>query len=157
MVDIGETAPDFALVSDEGKEVSLRDYPGKKVVLYFYPKDGTPGCTQEAKEFRDLAERFGEENAVILGVSKDSVRSHQKFKEKHGLPFTLLSDPEGRALDLYGVWKEKRMYGRTFMGTERTTFLIDEKGTVKKIYRKVRAKGHAQACLLDLAGEAFDK
>lgn len=150
LVDIGETAPDFTLLSDEGKEVSLRDYLGKKVVLYFYPKDGTPGCTKEAKEFRDLAEEFSKENAVILGVSKDSIKSHQRFKEKHSLPFTLLSDPEGKVLDLYGVWKKKTMYGRTFMGTERTTFLIDEEGIVKRAYRKVKAKGHAQACLLDL-------
>jgi len=150
LVDIGETAPDFTLLSDEGKEVSLKDYLGKKVVLYFYPKDGTPGCTQEAKEFRNLAEQFSKESAVILGVSKDSVKSHQGFKEKHSLPFTLLSDPEGKVLDLYGVWKKKTMYGRTFMGTERTTFLIDEEGIVKKAYRKVKVKGHAQACLLDL-------
>ncbi len=150
MVDIGESAPDFTLLSDDGKEVSLKDYLGKKVVLYFYPKDGTPGCTKEAKEFRDLAEEFSKENAVILGVSKDSVKSHQRFKEKHSLPFTLLSDPEGKVLDLYGVWKKKTMYGRTFMGTERTTFLIDEEGIVKKEYRKVKVKGHAQACLLDL-------
>jgi len=152
LVDIGETAPDFALLSDEGKEVSSKDYLGKKVVLYFYPKDGTPGCTQEAKEFRDLAEQFSKENAVILGVSKDSIKSHQKFKEKHSLPFTLLSDPEGKVLDVYGVWKKKTMYGRTFMGTERTTFLIDEEGIVSKVYRKVKVKGHAQACLLDLTG-----
>jgi len=152
LVDIGETAPDFALPSDEGKEVSLGDFLGKKVVLYFYPKDETPGCTQEAKEFRDLAEKFRKENAVILGVSKDSMESHQKFKEKHSLPFTLLSDLEGKVLDLYGVWKKKTMYGRTFMGTERTTFLIDGEGKVKKIYRKVKVKGHAQACLLDLTG-----
>ena len=151
MVNIGETAPDFTLLSDEGKEVSLKNYLGKKVVLYFYPKDGTPGCTQEAKEFRDLAEQFSKENAVILGVSKDSIESHQKFKEKHSLAFTLLSDPEGKVLDLYGVWK-KTMYGRTFMGTERTTFLIDERGIVNKVYRKVKVKGHAQACLLDLTG-----
>jgi len=151
LVDIGETAPEFALLSDEGKEVSLGDFLGKKVVLYFYPKDETPGCTQEAKEFRDLAEKFRKGNAVILGVSKDSVESHQRFKEKHSLSFTLLSDPEGKVLDLYGVWKKKTMYGRTFMGTERTTYLIDEKGKVNKVYRKVKVKGHAQACLLDLA------
>lgn len=153
MVVTGDEAPDFTLLSDEVKEVSLKSYRGKKVVLYFYPKDGTPGCTKEAKEFRDLAEEFGSGNAVILGVSKDSVKSHQKFKEKNNLPFTLLSDPEGKVLDLYGVWKEKSLYGRTFMGTERTTFLIDEKGMVKKVYRKVKVKGHAQVCLLDLAGE----
>jgi len=150
MVNEGEKAPDFTLQGDDGKEVSLKDYRGKKVVLYFYPKDGTPGCTKEAIEFRDMAKDFEKEDAVILGVSKDSLKSHQKFKAKHNLPFTLLSDPEGKVLDLYGVWKKKSLYGRTFMGTERTTFLIDEKGIVKKAYRKVRVKGHAQACLLDL-------
>jgi peroxiredoxin Q/BCP len=146
----GEKAPNFTLKSDKDKEVSLNDFQGKKVVLYFYPKDGTPGCTNEAKDFRDNVKEFEQENTVIVGVSKDSVESHQKFKKKHNLPFTLLSDPEGSVLDLYGVWKEKSLYGRTFMGTERTTFLIDEKGVVKKAYRKVKVKGHAEACLLDL-------
>jgi len=143
VVDIGDGAPDFALMSDEGKEVSLSDYRGKRVVLYFYPKDGTPGCTKEAQGFRDLADEFAKENAVIIGVSKDSVKSHQRFKAKHNLPFALLSDPEGDVLDLYGVWKQKSMYGRTFMGTERTTFLIDKEGVVRKVYRKVKVKGHA--------------
>ena len=106
--------------------------------------------TTEAVEFRDVAEEFEKQSAVIVGVSKDSVESHKKFKEKHDLPFTLLSDPEGKVLNLYGVWKKKSLYGRTFMGTERTTFLIDEKGIVVKVYRKVKAKGHAQTCLLDL-------
>ena len=147
---MGETAPNFTLLSDESKEVSLSDYHEKKVVLYFYPKDGTPGCTKEAQGFRDLVDEFAKENAVIIGVSKDSVKSHQKFEEKHKLPFTLLSDPEGKVLDLYGVWKQKSMYGRTFMGTERTTFLIDPEIKVKKVYRKVKVKGHAQVCLLDL-------
>jgi len=101
-------------------------------------------------EFRDLMKEFEKEDIFILGVSKDSVKSHQNFKQKHDLPFTLLSDPEGKVLDLYGVWKKKSLYGRTFMGTERTTFLIDEKGVITKIYRKVKAKGHAQTCLLDL-------
>ncbi len=137
--------------------MSLKDYRGKKVVLYFYPKDGTPECTREAIEFMDIAEEFEKEGAIILGVSKDSIKSHQKFKQKHELPFTLLSDPEGKALDLYGVWKKKSLYGRTFMGTERTTFLIDEKGIVKKVYRKVKAKGHAQVCLLDLKGNTETK
>ena len=150
MVSEGEVAPNFTLQADDGGEVSLSSYRGKKVVLYFYPKDGTPGCTREAIEFRDMAKGFEKEDAVILGVSKDSVQSHQKFKAKHDLPFKLLSDPEGKVLDLYGVWKKKSLYGRTFMGTERTTFLIDEKGIVKKEYRKVKVKGHAQACLLDL-------
>ncbi len=153
MVKEGDVAPEFTLLSDEGKEVSLRDYRGKKVVLYFYPKDGTPGCTQEAKEFRDLADSFKKENAVVLGISKDSVQSHQKFKAANRLPFTLLSDPEGKVLELYGVWKEKSLYGRTFLGTERTTFLIDEKGVVKKAYRKVKPKGHAEMCLLDLSAK----
>ncbi|MCZ2855954.1 MAG: thioredoxin-dependent thiol peroxidase [Candidatus Bathyarchaeota archaeon] len=152
MVREGEKAPDFTLQADDRKEVSLSDYRGKKVVLYFYPKDGTPGCTREAIEFKEMAKEFEREGAVILGVSKDSIKSHEKFKQKHDLPFTLLSDPEGKVLDLYGVWKKKSLYGRTFMGTERTTFLIDEKGIVKRTYRKVKVKGHAQVCLLDLKG-----
>ncbi len=150
MVNEEEEAPDFTLQADDEREVSLSDYRGKRIVLYFYPKDGTPGCTREATEFRDLMKEFEKEDIVILGVSKDGVKSHQKFKQKHGLPFTLLSDPEGKVLDLYDVWKKKSLYGRTFMGTERTTFLIDEKGVITKIYRKVKAKGHAQICLLDL-------
>jgi len=154
MVAEGVEAPIFTLKADDGSEVSLSDYRGKKVVLYFYPKDGTPGCTKEALQFRDMIEEFEKEGAVIIGVSKDSVKSHQKFKQKHELPFTLLSDPEGKVLDLYGVWKEKSMYGRTFLGTERTTFLIDEHGIVKKVYRKVKVKGHAQVCLLDLEGSS---
>jgi peroxiredoxin Q/BCP len=151
LVSEGEEAPDFTLQADDEREVSLSDYQGKRLVLYFYPKDGTPGCTREAVEFKDLMKEFEKEDIVILGVSKDSVKSHQKFKQNHDLPFTLLSDPEGKVLDLYGVWKKKSLYGRTFMGTERTTFLIDEKGSVTKIYRKVKAKGHAQTCLLDLS------
>ena len=152
MVSKGDVAPDFTLQADDGREVSLSDYRGKKVVLYFYPKDGTPGCTREATEFKNMIEEFEKEDIIVLGVSKDSVQSHQKFKRKHELPFTLLSDPEGKVLDLYGVWKKKSLYGRTFLGTERTTFLIDEKGIVRKVYRKVRVKGHAQTCLLDLTG-----
>ena len=154
MIKEGEKAPDFTLQSDDEKEILLSDYRGKKVVLYFYPKDGTAGCTQEAIEFRDLAQEFEKEGITILGVSKDSIKSHQNFKQKHGLPFTLLSDPEAEVLNLYGVWKKKNLYGRTFMGTERTTFIIDEDGIVEKVYHKVRAKGHAQACLLDLTSKA---
>jgi peroxiredoxin Q/BCP len=150
MVVEGEKAPEFTLKADEGRQVSLKDFVGKKLVLYFYPKDNTPGCTTEAVGFRDVAEEFKKQGAVIVGVSKDSVESHNKFKEKHDLPFALLSDPEGKVLNLYGVWKKKSLYGKTFMGTERTTFLIDEKGIVAKVYRKVKAKGHAQTCLLDL-------
>jgi peroxiredoxin Q/BCP len=150
MVVEGDKAPVFTLEADDGRQVSLKDFLGKKLVLYFYPKDNTPGCTAEAVGFRDVGEEFEKQGAVIVGVSKDSVESHKKFEEKHGLPFTLLSDSEGKVLDLYGVWKEKSLYGRTFMGTERTTFLIDETGIVVKVYRKVKAKGHAQTCLLDL-------
>ncbi len=153
MVVVGKEAPDFTLESDEEKQVSLKDYRGKKVVLYFYPKDGTSGCTTEALEFKDAAEQFGKEGAVILGISKDNVKSHQKFKEKHQLPFTLLSDPEVKVLNEYGVWKEKVLYGRKYMGTERTTFLIDEKGIIRKIYTKVKPEGHAQVCLVDLTKE----
>jgi peroxiredoxin Q/BCP len=152
LISEGDQAPDFVLQADDGREVSLSDFQGKKVVLYFYPKDGTSGCTREAIAFRDLMKEFVEGNSVILGVSKDSVQSHQKFKKKHALPFTLLSDPELTVLKRYGVWKEKKLYGRTFMGTERSTFLIDEKGVVKKVFRKVRVKGHAQTCLLELKG-----
>jgi len=154
MVNAGQKAPDFTLKADDGRKVSLGDYRGKNVLLYFYPKDGTPGCTKEAVQFRDMIEKFEKEGVVIIGVSKDRVKSHQKFKRKHELPFTLLSDPEGKVLDLYGVWKEKSMFGRTFLGTERTTFLIDESGIVKKVYRKVKVKGHAQVCLLDLKGSS---
>ena len=150
MVAVGEEAPDFTLETDDGKQVSLKDYRGKKIVLYFYPKDGTPGCTTEALEFRDVAEQFAKEGAVILGISKDSVTSHRKFKEKHQLPFTLLSDPESKVSNEYGVWKEKVLYGRKFMGTERTTFLIDDKGIIRKIYTKAKPEGHAKTCLLDL-------
>ena len=150
MVAVGKEAPNFTLETDEEKQVSLKDFRGKKVLLYFYPKDGTPGCTTEALEFKDVAEQFAKESAVILGISKDSVGSHQKFSEKHQLPFILLSDPDAKVLNQYGVWKEKALYGRKFMGTERTTFLIDEKGIIRKIYTKVKPEGHAQTCLLDL-------
>jgi len=153
LVAVGEEASDFTLETDEGKQVSLKGFRGKKVVLYFYPKDGTLGCTTEALEFKEVAEQFAKEGAVILGISKDSVKSHQKFKKKHQLPFTLLSDPEAKVLNDYGVWKEKVLYGRKFMGTERATFLIDEKGIIRKIYRKVKPEGHAQTCLLDLTRE----
>jgi len=151
MVSEGEIAPEFTLKSDSGESISLSDFLGKKVVLYFYPKDGTPGCAQEAKEFRDLAQEFEKEKAVVIGISKDSVQSHQRFKQNNNLPFTLLSDPEGKVLEAYGVWKERSLYGRTFLGTERSTFLIDEEGRVVKVYRNVKPKGHAQVCLLDLS------
>jgi peroxiredoxin len=150
---VGEEAPDFTVLTDEGKQVSLKEYRGKKVVLYFYPKDGTSGCTTEALEFKDISDQFAKAGVVIMGISKDSVKSHQGFKAKHQLPFTLLSDSEAKVLNGYGVWKEKTLYGRKFMGTERTTFLIDEKGIIRKIYRKVKPKGHAQTLLIDLTKE----
>ncbi len=147
----GDVAPGFTLLSDAGESTSLNDFLGKKVVLYFYPKDGTPGCTQEAREFRDLAHEFEKEEAVIIGVSKDSVESHRRFKRSNDIPFQLLSDPDGKVLEAYGVWKKKSLYGRTFWGTERSTFVIDRKGKVSKAYRRVKPKGHAQMCLLDLS------
>jgi peroxiredoxin Q/BCP len=150
LVDEGQIAPDFTLQADHGTQVSLKDYKGKLVVLYFYPKDETPGCTTEALGFKEAVEEFEKQGAVILGVSKDNVESHRRFKEKYELPFTLLSDPETKVLNLYGVWRKKTLYGRTFMGTERTTFVINEKGEVTKVYRKVKPKEHAQICLLDL-------
>jgi peroxiredoxin Q/BCP len=151
MVVEGEKAPSFTAISDDGKAVLLNNYVGRRVLLYFYPKDGTPGCTTEAKEFRDLADKFDKENVIILGVSKDSIESHRKFKAKHGLPFTLLSDTDGKILTAYGVWKKKSIFGKTSLGIERTSFLIDEKGMIQKIYRKVNPKGHAQSCLIDLS------
>jgi peroxiredoxin Q/BCP len=137
-------APDFELEADDGSTVSLRQFRGKEVILYFYPKDGTSGCTKEACDFRDSASWFDEMDIVVLGVSKDSVESHRKFKAKHSLNFPLLSDPDLVAHKKYGVWKEKKMYGRSFMGTERTTFIIDEDGKVKRIFRRVRVPDHVE-------------
>jgi len=150
MIKEGEKAPDFTLDSDDGKKISLRDFRGKNIVLYFYPKDGTLGCTQEAIKFQNLNRKFANLNAVILGISKDSIATHRKFKDKNNLHFTLLSDQRSKVQKLYGVWKEKSLYGKKFMGTERSTFLINEKGLIGKIYRKVKVKGHAKACLLEL-------
>lgn len=144
MLEEGDMAPDFELEADDGSTVSLRQFRGKEVILYFYPKDGTSGCTKEACDFRDSASWFDEMDIVVLGVSKDSVESHRKFKAKHTLNFPLLSDPDLVAHKKYGVWKEKKMYGRSFMGTERTTFIIDEDGKVKRIFRRVRVPGHVE-------------
>jgi len=136
-------APDFSLPADDGTTVSLKSLRGKAVVLYFYPKDDTPGCTTESCEFRDSFPRFGKQNAVILGISPDSVESHVKFKNKYQLPFTLLADEDHAVAEAYGVWKEKSMYGKKFMGIERTTFLIDAHGKIAKIFHKVKPAGHA--------------
>ncbi len=144
MLEEGKKAPAFTLPDKDGKKVSLKDFYGKKIVLYFYPKDNTPGCTTEACSFRDSFPEFKNLNAEILGVSPDSPESHRKFAEKYELPFTLLSDTEKTVLKKYGVWKEKSMYGRKYMGVERTTVIIDEKGKVAKIFPKVKVKGHAE-------------
>lgn len=143
----GDAAPAFSIPTDGGSKVSLADFKGKNVVLYFYPKDDTPGCTQESKEFRDHLKAFEKAGCVILGASKDSVKSHDKFKEKHCLPFPLLSDESGNLCEDYGVWVEKSMYGKTYMGIERTTFLIDGKGIIRHVWRKVKVDGHVEDVL----------
>ena len=140
---VGKSAPAFTLDTDTGERLSLRDLKGKPVVLYFYPKDDTSGCTAEACEFRDAFPRFDKSQAVILGVSPDPVKSHQKFKAKYELPFTLLADTDHAVAERYGVWKEKSMYGRKYMGVERTTFIIDGAGKIAKIFEKVKPQGHA--------------
>lgn len=138
----GDLAPDFALPSSSGGTVKLSDFRGKKVVLYFYPEDDTPGCTREACSFRDNLPKFNSADAVILGVSKDSLEKHGRFIEKYGLNFTLLSDEELKAHKLYDTWRLKNLYGREYWGTERSTFVVDEKGRIKRIFRKVRVDGH---------------
>lgn len=150
MLKIGEKAPDFTAVTDTGAEISLSSLRGKKVVLYFYPRDNTPGCTTEACDFRDRAEALAAKDAVVLGVSTDTVASHEKFKAKHALPFTLLADPERELVSAYGVYQEKKQYGRSFMGTVRTTFVIDEGGTITSVFEKVKVKDHADAVLASL-------
>ena len=144
MVSAGKSAPAFTLDTDTGERLSLRALKGKPVVLYFYPKDDTPGCTVEACEFRDAFPRFKGTKAVILGISPDSVASHQKFKQKFDLPFTLLADPDHAIAEKYGVWQKKSMYGRSYMGIARTTFVIDQDGKVAKVFEKVKPKGHAE-------------
>ncbi len=152
MIEKGKAAPDFTLPSDEGRDVKLSDLRGRKVVVYFYPKDDTPGCTIEACEFRDALPRFEGLDAVVLGVSPDSVASHRKFREKFDLNFPLLSDTDHAVAEAYGAWKEKKRYGRTYMGIDRSTFLIDEDGTVLAIWRGVKAKGHAEVLAEALDG-----
>jgi thioredoxin-dependent peroxiredoxin len=150
MLKPGDKAPDFKLMTDEGKTVSLKDFKGKKVILYFYPKDMTSGCTVEACDFRDYIKKIEKKNTVVLGVSADSVQSHEKFKQKYKLPFKLLSDEKKEMLTAYGVWQEKSMYGRKYMGIVRTTFLISEKGKIEKIWEKVSVKGHVLEILENL-------
>lgn len=143
MLKAGDAAPDFSLLDDEGKMRTLREFRGKRVVLFFYPKADTPGCTTEACEFRDALPRFGKLDAVIIGASPDSVEKQAKFKEKFGFPYSLLADSDHSLAEAFGVWKEKSMYGRTYMGVERTTFLIDEKGKISHVFQKVKPAGHA--------------
>ena len=151
LLTVGDKAPDFRTGDQDGESVSLKDFRGKRVVLYFYPKDDTTGCTAEACAFRDLAAEFGARGAAIVGVSPDPLKSHAQFVGKHELNFPLLADEGSRVSTLYGVWKEKSMYGRKYMGVERTTFLIDRDGIVRKIYPKVSVTGHADAVLKELA------
>ena len=150
MLNIGEKAPNFKLSDKDGKEVSLSDFLGKKVVLYFYPKDNTPGCTRQACAFTEAYEEFKTKNIEIIGISKDSVASHVKFAEKYSLPFVLLSDPERQAIEAYGVWQEKKMCGKVSMGVVRTTFIIDEQGNIEKVMSKVKPDTNAQEILAAL-------
>ncbi len=143
MLEAGQHAPDFTLPSDSGKTVSLSDFKGQTVILYFYPKDDTPGCTTEAIDFSKFLPTL--KNTVILGISKDSVASHQAFKEKHGLKVTLLADIDGKVCEAYGVWQEKKNYGKTYWGIVRTTYLIGPDGRVEKCWKNVKAQGHAEA------------
>ncbi|RDZ07758.1 thioredoxin-dependent thiol peroxidase [Priestia megaterium] len=144
---VGEKAPDFVLMSTNGEQVSLASMKGKNVVLYFYPKDMTPGCTTEACDFRDQHENFEELDAVILGVSPDPIDKHHKFIDKHSLPFLLLADEDHSVAEEYGVWKLKKNFGKEYMGIERSTFIINKEGMLVKEYRKVRVKGHVEEAL----------
>ena len=150
---LNEKAPEFTLENENGEQVSLSDFKGKNVVLYFYPKDMTPGCTTEACDFRDAYEDFSSLNAVILGVSMDDASKHTKFIAKHGLPFSLLVDADHEVAEKYGVWVLKKMYGREYMGIERSTFLINEEGIVVAEWRKVKVKNHIGQVLSHLKGE----
>ncbi|HZD25487.1 MAG TPA: thioredoxin-dependent thiol peroxidase, partial [Alphaproteobacteria bacterium] len=145
--DVGDKAPDFSLPRDGGGTVSLKALKGRTVVLYFYPKDDTPGCTSEAIAFTGLDEAFGKAGAVVVGISPDSPAKHDKFKAKHGLSVVLGADEDQQVCQAYGVWVQKSMYGRTYMGVERSTFLIDAKGRIARVWRKVKVKGHAEAVL----------
>lgn len=142
MLSEGDIVPDVKLEGAEGKVISPSDFKGQKLVLYFYPKDDTSGCTAEACDFRDNLPRFGKLDAVVIGVSRDSVESHDRFKKKHKLPYILASDEDGAVCNAYGTWVEKSMYGRKYMGIERATFLIDGKGIVRRVWRKVKVPGH---------------
>lgn len=154
MLEVGTKAPAFTLPDKDGNPVSLSDFAGKKVVLYFYPKDNTPGCTRQACAFAAAYVDFKTMDVAVIGVSKDSTASHQRFAEKHGLPFLLLSDPELTAIQAYGVWQEKKLYGKVSMGVVRTTFIIDEQGMIEKVMPKVKPDTNAAEILTYLRGEA---
>lgn len=147
---VGQKAPDFILVSDAGEKIKLSQFKGKRVILYFYPKDMTPGCTTEACDFRDAKTSLARKKTIILGVSRDSVARHQKFKEKYDLNFPLLSDEDGKVCEKYGVWQEKSLYGKKFMGIVRTTFVIGPDQKIQEIIEKVKVKGHVDALLSSL-------
>lgn len=151
MLEVGTKAPEFSLPDQNGNVHTLEEYRGKKVILYFYPKDNTPGCSKQACGFGELYPQFVEKGAVVLGVSKDSVASHKRFEEKYGLPFTLLSDTELSCIQAYDVWKEKKMYGKVGMGVVRTTYLINENGIIEKAYDKVKAADNPAQMLGELA------
>jgi peroxiredoxin Q/BCP len=154
VIEEGKAAPDFELLSDSGDTVRLADFRGKPVVLYFYPKDDTPGCTTEACEFRDAYDRYREQGIEILGVSPDDVASHEKFKSKYELPFTLLADPDHSTAEAYGVWGERSFAGKKYMGVNRSTFIIDEDGNVARAMLGIKPAGHAAAVLEQLAAPA---
>ena len=150
MLKIGDAAPDFTLSDASGKKFSLKDFAGKKAVLYFYPKDNTPGCTRQACAFAEHCAEFGKRGVAVIGVSKDSAESHRRFAEKYHLPFLLLSDPELTAIQAYGVWREKKLYGKVSMGVARTTFLIDESGRIAAVMEKVKPDTNASEILAKL-------
>ena len=150
MLNVGDKAPEITLRTDSGEEFRLSDMKGKRVVLYFYPKADTPGCTMEACEFRDDIKKFSRKGAVVVGISPDKPAAQSRFKQKYDLPFTLLADEEKAAANAFGVWKEKNMYGRKVMGIERSTFVSGPDGKIERVYGKVKAKGHASAVLQDL-------
>jgi len=154
MLEVGTKAPDFTLLDKDGKEVSLSDFAGKRVVLYFYPRDNTPGCTRQACAFAQNYEGFRSQDVVVIGISKDSVASHLKFAQKYELPFILLSDPELKAIQAYGVWQEKKLYGKVSMGVVRSTYIIDPEGKIEKVMPKVKPDTNAAEILAYLAGEA---
>ena len=150
MLEVGSFAPDFTLLDKDGNEVTLSDFRGKKVVLYFYPKDNTPGCTRQACAFAGAYAGFREKDIIVIGISRDSVASHAKFAEKYALPFTILSDPELVAIKAYGVWQEKKLYGKVSFGVVRTTFIIDEEGKIERVMEKVKPDTNAAEILAAL-------